>query len=297
MKNDTKKYAPLLIIIAASSWGIIGIFSRNLANLGINSIQITAFRCFITALCLLIYLLLKDKDKLKIDYKDIWYFIGTGIFSIMFFNICYFITIQLTTLSIASILLYTAPYFVIIMSSILFQEKITTKKAMALFLAFTGCVLTTGIVGGKMNITTLGILTGLGSGIGYAFYSIFGHIALKKYHSLTVTTYTFILASIGILPFCNIDKMIELSLGNINIIINGVLIAIISTLIPFLLYTKGLEHMETGKASIMAFVEPMLATIVGILIFKEQLSVQNLLGIMLIFISIVLLNKKDKPTA
>ena len=169
MKNDTKKYAPLLIIIAASSWGIIGIFSRNLANLGVNSIQITAFRCFITALCLLIYLLLKDKDKLKIDYKDSWYFIGTGIFSIMFFNICYFITIQLTTLSIASILLYTAPYFVIIMSSILFQEKITSKKAMALFLAFTGCVLTTGIVGGKMNITTLGILTGLGSGIGYAF--------------------------------------------------------------------------------------------------------------------------------
>jgi drug/metabolite transporter (DMT)-like permease len=295
--KEKRNIASLMIILAGACWGIIGFFSRNLNSLGLTSVQITAVRCIITALGLTIYLLIKDKEKLRINYKDIWYFIGTGICSILFFYICFFVTTELTTLSIASILLYTAPFFVTILSAIFFNEKMTKYKISALLLAFTGCILTTGIIGsGEMKISTLGLITGLGSGIGYALYSIFGTIALKKYDSFTVTTYTFIIASIAVLPFCSIENLIEMSMGNSKILINSILIAIVSTLIPFLLYTKGLGHIEAGQASIMAFVEPMAATAVGIIIFKEGSSIQHILGIFLIFISIVLLNIRLKPT-
>ena len=71
-------------------------------------------------------------------------------------------------MSMASILLYTAPCFVMLMSATIFGEKITVQKAVALLIAFLGCVLTTGIVGNRsVTITTVGILTGIGSGIGY----------------------------------------------------------------------------------------------------------------------------------
>lgn len=292
---EENKIAPFLVILAGICWGIIGIFTRTLSDNGFSSIQITASRCIVTAICLTIYLIVVDKNKLKIDIKDIWYFIGTGIGSIVFFNICYFLTIQETTLSVAAILLYTAPCFVVILSAVFFKERITIQKVIALIIAFTGCVLITGILGGQpVKLTTLGLLTGIGSGVGYALYSIFGSIALKKYHTVTVTTYTFIVATLSILPFSRISHMTDIIIKSKIVIANVLLLGIVSTLIAFLLYTKGLQNMEAGKASVMAFVEPMVATIAGILLYKEQMNIQNMLGIGLIFISVILLNVKFK---
>lgn len=296
VKSEVKsefKAASLFIVLAGICWGIIGIFSRALAEYGFDSVMITASRCMITALCLLLFLMIFDRKKLKIAIWDLWYFIGTGICSIVFFNICYFITIEKTTLSVAAILLYTAPCFVVIMSAIFFKEKITKLKIIAFLAAFLGCILMTGILKeGQMALPAIGLLTGLGSGIGYALYSIFAMVALKKYHIFTVTFYTFAVASLGLLPFCRITNIGKLAFGDFHIVGLMLLLAVISTLLPFLLYTKGLSHMEAGKASVMAFVEPMVATLTGILLFGEALNKENIIGIGLIFISLVLLNKK-----
>lgn len=294
---EEHKKAPIFVILAGVCWGIIGIFTRTLSENGFSSIQITTSRCAVTAICLTVYLILVDKDKLKIDIKDIWYFLGTGIGSIVFFNICYFITIEETTLSVAAILLYTAPCFVVMLSAIFFKEKITFQKLIALCMAFFGCMLITGIIGGQsLKLTSVGLLTGIGSGVGYALYSIFGSIALRKYHTITVTTYTFIVATLSILPFSHVTGMTEIIINSKVVLINVLLLGIVSTLIPFLLYTKGLQNMEAGKASVMAFVEPMVATIVGIIIFGEQINIQNILGIGLIFISVILLNIRLSST-
>ena len=73
-------------------------------------------------------------------------------------------------------------------------------------------------------------------------------------------------------------------------IVWALLLALISTLLPFLLYTKGLERLEAGKASVMAFFEPLTATLTGILIFHEKLTLWHVIGILLIFTGVVLLN-------
>ncbi|MDD3257364.1 MAG: EamA family transporter [Methanocorpusculum sp.] len=293
--NDIR-LAPVLIITAGICWGMIGIFTRELSTFGFSSVQITGARCGITALCMIICLLAADRSKLKIHPKDIWMFIGTGIFSIVFFNICYFTSIQYLTLSMASLLLYTAPCFVMLMSLYLFHEKMSMQKGLALLLSLAGCAFTAGIVGGGVqNITCVGILIGLGSGFGYALYTIFARIAVKKYHPLTITAYTFIVAAVGILPFCNPGEMIMLAAGSPGILQNVLMLAILCTVIPYFLYTKGLKNVEAGKASVMAFVEPMIATLIGIFLFNEQMTLQNMAGVVLIFAAIVLLNLKIFP--
>ena len=293
--ND-KSAAPILIIIAGICWGMIGIFTRNLSAGGYSSLQITGARCGITAICLVVYLLLLDRTKLKINPKDIWIFIGTGICSIVFFNVCYFTTIQLLTLSMASVLLYTAPCFVMVMSLFLFHEKMSMQKGLALLLSFAGCILVVGVIGGGVqNLTFTGLLIGLGSGFGYALYTIFGRFAVKKYHPITITAYTFIVAAIGILPFCKVGEMITIASGNSDMLQNALILGIVCTIIPYFLYTQGLKHTEAGKASVMAFVEPLMATLVGIFVFNELLTFQNITGMVLIFAAIVLLNMKSKP--
>lgn len=289
-----KTIAPILIVIAGVCWGIIGIFSKQLSSSGLSSIQITESRCLITAISLVVFLLITDHEKLRIHLKDLWIFIGTGIFSIAFFNICYFNAIEASSLSAAAILLYTAPFFVLILSAILFKEKLTITKILALVLAFGGCALAVGIIGNSERITAEGLMNGILSGIGYGLYSIFGRIALKKYHTLTVTAYTFIVASIGLLPFCKIAEMTALIPKNPNIIVFAVMLGIISTLVPFLCYTKGLSMMDTGTAAIIAYLEPLVATACGMLIFKEEINVIKITGILLILISIIILNFPKK---
>lgn len=77
-----------------------------------------------------------------------------------------------------------------------------------------------------------------------------------------------------------------------GIIIPSVCLSTVSTIIPFVCYTKGLKEMEAGKASIMAFIEPLVATLCGIAVFHEKVALTSVIGIAMIFISVVILNVK-----
>ena len=167
-----KKLAPLFILAAGILWGCIGIFVRRLNAMGLYSMDIVFLRAVATALAMGAFLLIFNRKMFRIRLKDLWCFLGTGICSIVFFNFCYFKAITLTSLSVAAVLLYTAPAIVMVLSFFLFGEKFTKRKVLALVLTFVGCVLVTGVLTDAGNVTGLGVLTGLGAGLGYALYSI-----------------------------------------------------------------------------------------------------------------------------
>lgn len=280
------------VLSAASLWGVIGYFSRSLNAAGLDSVQVTAVRCMITAVVLTAVLLITDRRKLRIDPRDIWMFIGTGLLSIVFFNVCYFTTLQMLSLSMASVLLYTAPCMVMVMSVLFFGERLTGSKLLALAAAFVGCMLVTGIVGGVGDVTAAGILIGLGSGFGYALYSIFGKVAGRKYHPSTVTVYTFIVASLCLVPFCGMGEIVSLALSDTHALMDMLALGVLITLVPYFLYTYGLEHMEAGRASVLAFAEPMVAVLLGVFYYHETLTAAAAAGVFLILVSIILLNRR-----
>ena len=75
---------------------------------------------------------------------------------------------------------------------------------------------------------------------------------------------------------------------------NTLLLGFLSTLLPFVCYTKGLAHMETGKAAILTFVEPVVATILSTAVFMESFTTNNAAGIVLIMASLFILNFRFK---
>ena len=117
----------LLVLAAGCMWGCMGLLVRPLNNVGLVTMDICFLRGFVTFVIMLAGLLVFDRTALKIRLKDIWCFVGTGALSVSFFNFCYFKTITLTSLSVAAVLLYTAPAFVMIMSFFLFKESMTNK--------------------------------------------------------------------------------------------------------------------------------------------------------------------------
>lgn len=287
-----KRTASLWIILAGILWGIMGIFVRKLETCGFSSIQIASLRLIVGAMIFLIVTAVFDREKLRIDLRDLGLFIGMGVCSILFFTVCYFTTISMASLSVAAILLYTEPIMVMLMSLVLFREKLTVRKSIALLMAFAGCVLVTGI-GGEMRVSALAVGIGLLSGFGYGLYSIFGTYALRKYPPLTATTYAFLCGGIGALFICkpvDIIKKTRIS-GEAGILLFLIfLLALVTAVLPYLFYTIGLSATKASSAAIMASAEPVVATIAGILVFREPVTLASAAGILLVLGAIVILN-------
>ena len=292
--EKTKNYiGDILIIIAGLFWGSMGIFVRHLNDLGFTSIQVACLRLVTAGLIFALVLLIKDRKGFKINVRDIPLFLALGLVSILFFTCCYFTAIRLMTMSTAAILLYTSPIWVMVLAIIFLKEKFSVQKLIALILAFAGCVLVSGF-GGK--VTAVGILVGLGSGLGYGLYSIFGTFALKKYSPYTVTCYTFLIAGLGSIFVANPPDLIaKISAVDNKLSLFGFVLitAVVTAVIPFLLYTLGLNRTTAGRAAVLATVEPAAATLFGFFVMGEKVGLVAIAGILLVFAAIVVLSVKS----
>ena len=284
----------ILIIIAGLFWGSMGIFVRHLNGLGFTSVQVACLRLVTAGILFAVILLIKDPKGFKIKVKDIPLFLALGIVSILFFTCCYFTAIRLMTMSTAAILLYTSPIWVMILAVIFLKEKLTARKVIALILAFAGCVLVSGF-GGK--VTLPGILVGLGSGLGYGLYSIFGSFALRKYSPFTVTCYTFLIAGLGSIAVSDpADLFSKIASADNRLALAGfvLLTAVVTAVIPFLFYTLGLNRTTAGRAAVLATVEPAAATLFGVFVMNERIGIASAVGILLVFAAIIVLSIKQK---
>lgn len=290
-KKTADKISLLYIICGAALWGFMGLFVRSINKGGFSSFDICFFRSSGTAVFLFIFLLIFNKNALKIYLKDIWCFIGSGLVSIVFFNYCYFTTITRTSLSIAAVLLYTSPAFVIVLSAVIFKERITLNRFIAVALAIAGCICVSGIFGESSNNLSVPVLiVGIGAGFGYALYSIFSRIAINKgYSTMTITFYTFLIASVGTIPFLSTPNLAGQVAKHPDCLLPILGLILIATVLPYMLYTTGLKNTTNTTASILACIEPMVATILGILLFNEALTLPNFIGIMLILGASVLI--------
>ena len=193
-----KKYASYACILAAAAcWGCIGLFNRPLLNAGIAPENLVVIRNLGGLAVLALFFLCTDRSVFKMKTKHLPIFIATGIISVVLFTLCYFNAQKLCSLSVSAILLYTAPAMVVLMSALVFKEKITGKKLIALALALLGCALVMGVFTGGLSLTTKGMLFGLGAAFFYALYSIFAPFGLRHYSPLAVVFWTFVFAALG----------------------------------------------------------------------------------------------------
>ncbi len=284
---------PALVILAGCFWGSMGIFVRQLNAFGFSSIQIVTIRLTVAVLAFSLVLLFKNRSGFRIPPRDLPLFLGLGLGSILLFTVCYFSAITIMPLSTAAILLYTSPIWIMLMSVLFFREKLNGTKLAALALAFAGCVLVSGISG--EGLTVKGLLLGLGSGFGYGLYSILGTIALRRHSPYAVTAFAFLFACAGAWLICKPGDMIAKFAGAddlAGLLFFCVLTGLVTAVIPFLAYTLGLRTIEASRAGILATIEPLVVTLVGMLVFSEPLTLLSGLGIALILAAVILLNRR-----
>lgn len=294
--EQLKGYA--MVFIAGMLWGSIGLFVKLLSGFGIQAPVIAFLRLFVAFFMLFPVLIIKGKNEganlFRIDKKGLIYCALIGIFTQAIYNYCYNRTIESLGVATASILLYTAPVFVFVFSRILFKEKIGGLKILSLILNLSGCFLV--VSGGSvenLKLSAAGVFLGLISAFLYSMVTIIGKLSSSVVHPFTAVFYSFLFGWIflGILsrPWENVPG--AFSLGFLACALG---FALIPTVGSYIFYFGGInKNVELSKVAILTSVEPVIATFIGVLLFKELLGIINILGIVLLIISIVLLNKKS----
>lgn len=289
-----EKKAYFKIITAAALWGCIGIFVKLLTAAGLSSMEGVAVRALVSCVLYGLFLLVTQPSALRVQPRHLIYFFGTGVCSLLFFNWCYFNAISASSMAVAAVLLYTAPVFVTLMSALLFGERITPLKLLALAVTFLGCALVTGLFPlGAQSISPKTILFGLGAGFGYALYSIFSKLALDKgCSSATISFYTFLFCAVFSLPISGLQRDLA-AFADWRAWVGALGLGLLCCVLPYVLYTDGLRFAEPGKAAILATIEPFVAAILGIALYHEAVTPFKLLGMAAILGSVMLLNRKS----
>lgn len=219
-----------------------------------------------------------NRPALRIERRDLPLLAAYGAISVAGFMTVYFTAIELATVATAAVLLYTAPAWVVVLARGLYREAITPMKAAAVALTFAGCALVVGAIGGAaVRLTPADLAAGLGAGLTYALYSIFGKAALRRHSPLTTVVYTlgfgaaFLVAASGGLP--------RLPAGVLPVV---AYIVAAPTCAAYLLYIAGLRRVEAGRASVVATLEPVVAALGGTLLLREPMGTAQWIGAALV---------------
>lgn len=285
--------AVIAVIFSSLMFGALGACTRYFHNdCGLSSSDIVVIRLTVSGLGLLIVLALFAREHLKIRKKDIPFMFIFGVFKFLT-DVTFFFAQNNTSLCLATLLQMTAPYFVMVLSLIMFKERITMPKLMAMCVGSIGCVLVTGILFGEVDAKTEGIFAAIFSGLCIAMFFIGNRMAIDRdIRPTTMLLYTTLFADLIALPLAvEHGESFSAILTPTGI---GVALAfgLIMTLIPYYILTWSTLHIEPTVISMISVLEVGAAAVVGYLMFGEDLTAFHILGIALVILSVILINVK-----
>lgn len=290
-----KKIYLILPIIAGIMFGSTGIFVRTLTENGVDSTTLLFLRFSIAILYMIIAILLTDKSLFKIDKEDIPLLILCGL-CILSLNLCYNSSINTVTLSLAAILLSTAPVFVLIFEYFLFNEKITSIKVFSVILVLIGCTMVTGLLEeNSLNISLLGIIAGIGAAVFWAIYSVSSRKSIDMgRHTFTILLYSLITITIVVIPFTNFTQITDfIYLNPLPNIIFLLMHSLVSFALPYICITISLNHLDAGTAVILSSGEPIAALIYGMIFYSEIPTALMVCGVFITIIALIILSRSS----
>ncbi len=281
----------LLVVLSATSFGMMGIFAKYAYDDGFNVNTLLSFRFLIAASLFWLYILFR-KISFQVSLKELVTLSLMGILGYAVMSMLIFSSFQYIPISVAIMCLYMYPTLVTILAYFFENEALSWSKIVALLLSSIGLLC---IVGGSfISLHPVGILMTLGADVIYSCYITVSNRMLKKVTPLIGSTYVTTSAGLVLL-------LISIGLGTIHfqvsyigwIYVSGV--AIVSTVIAFLTFFEGIKRIGPSKASIVSTAEPLVAAVLSAILFGEQMSMIQLLGSGLVIISLFLLNVKMNP--
>ncbi|NLS45228.1 MAG: EamA family transporter [Firmicutes bacterium] len=293
-KNPAYGYG--LALSAAVIWGSLGILAKLIYNYGVEPIILISLRSPLAFIALFISLAIVSPSKIYIKPKHIPFFTVFGFIGIALNHLTYFESLRYTSPTTASIILYTAPAFVVLGAAIFYKEPLTKAKITALIITFIGCFL---VVGGYdrrvVALNPTGITLGIISAITYASYTLLSKYALSKYSPLTTVLYAFGFGGIFLICFAG-KRLVQIQTLPFQAWILILCLALGPTIASYVLYVLSLNYIDAAEAGIICMAEPATTALLSFILFRETPVGLQWAGAALVLVGILIIQTQRLPT-
>lgn len=283
-----------MVITACTFWGISGLFAKGIFNTSssVTSLWLTQSRMTAAGIILILFSQLHGDHPFQIfkHPHDAWVIFSYGIFGLLPVQFCYFMVVQYGNASIATILQFVGPFFIIAYQALFRHIPPRRIEVICAVIAFLG-VLTIATHGhfNQLAVTPMILFWGLLSAVGVATNTLIPQNMLRtnRVPSLVITGWGLLFAGIVLLAIHPAQPHIP-DMPVIWICWLGVLI--IGTLIPFQLANNALKYIDATTFSLMDAFEPLSATIGSVLIFNLHMTGADIIGSVLVIVAVLALN-------
>ncbi len=268
----------LFVTAAAILWGTLGLLFTALHDEGLSALTIAFLRAGIAFTILFAILAINRPQLLRVPPRALPFFALYGFCGVAVFYVSYTQAVILTTVTTAVVLLYTAPAFVTLIAWRVWGEPLGTRKVIALTLAFVGCALVARAYDpAQLSLNLIGLAFGLTAGLTYALYTVFSKSALERFSPWTALTYALFFGALFLIPLQTPGGFAPLA-RQPGAWIFLLALALGPTLGSLALYNAGLLRVPASNASVIATIEPVVASALAFLFLGERLELLQMVG-------------------
>ena len=273
-----------ILFIASIFFGSSAIFVR-LAT-GTSAVSLTFFRLFIAALAMILFALLRH-SLTSLGRRDLLFIVLSGSALCLHFA-TYIFAVKETTVANATFLVNTSPIMLAVIAPLIIMERTTIREALAVIIAMLG-VLLVAHAGNGFGAFGLGDLSALLAAFFVAIYALIGrYLRTSGVNTACYTSYVYgtaTLVSVAMLAFPDTLPFRAYDLQNLLAILG---LGIVPTMLGHTLYNYALGSVKAVRANLFPLIEPIIASLLAVVLFGEVPTIVQDAGYFLILIAVAI---------
>jgi drug/metabolite transporter (DMT)-like permease len=267
-----------LILAAAVLWGMLGVFSAGLLRLGVGPVEIAFWRALFGGAAFLAHALMARRWR-SLTPRGWLATMAFAAFGVSLFYVSLVRAIDLGGVSLAFVLLYTAPAWVVLLAGPVLGERATPVQWALVGVSVAGVALVSAARGAGIDPSPAALAWGLTAGLTYASYYLWGKRLLARQAPVQLYGLALPLGALGIAPFVSWSAKPPAAWALL------VAAALVSTYAAYLLYGLGLTRAASSRAVLVATVEPIVAGALAWAVFGERMGPLGLVGAALVIVA------------
>ena len=281
----------LAAVVAAHLWAVSGVFGKIVMTGTLSPARLVFYRSVLSALMLLALLLWRDRTLLRLNFRDLPFFVAMGTLGLALTQFTYYAAIQSLSVGMAILLQYLAPLWMLLFERLWLKIPLTRAKLAALTLALVGCAMVSVETDAPWHWGNVGILLGLAAGVCFAFYTLMTRHALKSHRDLTVLFYSFLFSAL----FWSTSPDSWQPLSQIEAFKAWMILYVVvfGTILPYLLFIHAMKHLSASHTGIISTLEPVVAAVIAWIFLHEELTGFQLSGGLCVLLAIVILQRSS----
>ena len=282
-----------MVLLAATIWGVGGVMVNTMVDLGMPPFQVVFYSNGLAFLVLLVVMTIVAPRYVLVGWREVPRVSAGGLLGAGVSFTCYANAVALTTVSLATVLLYTAPAWVTLLAWRFLGEQVGSRRVLAVIAAFIGCALVARLYHpDALQGSLIGVGYGLVSGFGYGAAIVVGKHVLVRHHPLSVALFGSGATALLVLPFQS--TLLPTTLPGTSLLwLVAFLIG--PTIVAPVVFNIGLRRLQAGLVTLLGMWELVVAVALGVVLLSEPMELPQAFGVLLVAASVIVLRPTSPP--